>query len=82
MRRVTLPVIPGAKCPAWRTNRHTDPKVTVDHSATTTHRREGVRTHCGLCGRENVRVHQAHGVHWSAWYYYQHEVPVLTKEKK
>lgn len=68
------PLTPGGKCPAERTNKSTDPAVTI--TASSHSYRDGVRT-CGICGRENVPVHQSWGARHTAWYYKAHLVPVV-----
>lgn len=72
MSRRQQPLTPGERCPAERNNSWNDPKVTITEVGA--HRSVGTRT-CGRCGRPGVRVEQAYGAKFSAWYYEWHNVP-------
>lgn len=70
------PLIPGARCPAVRTNKSHDPSVTVTGGSRSY--RDGTRT-CGMCGQTQVPVRQSYGDHITAWYYEWHNVPTLEE---
>jgi hypothetical protein len=76
-RRRDIPLVPGERCPATRSN--TGASSAVREFQRDTYGATGLRD-CGRCGRKDVRVSRNGGTSggpMSAWYYDAHTVPVV-----